>query len=79
MNKNGTASFMHSREGVTQVDKLSIVAYDIAVLPLIQWLKLEYSGVTQPWYSDDMGAKGTYKNIDLYFNSLKRFGAGNGY
>ena len=36
------ASFMHSREGVTQGDPLDMVAYSIGIIPLIKNLKAEH-------------------------------------
>ena len=72
-NGNRMASFMHSRVGVMQV------AYGIGVLPLIKCLKAAYTDVTRPWYEADADALGTFNNIGLYFNSLKRFGPGCGY
>ena len=56
-----------------------MAAYVIGILLMIQILKESYPGVTQPWYDDDVGALVTYKNIELYFNSLKQFGPGHGY
>ena len=35
-NRNGTASFLHTREGVTHGGVLAMVAYGIGVLPLIK-------------------------------------------
>ena len=72
-NGNRTASFMHSRVGVMQV------AYGIGVLPLIKCLKAAYTNVTRPWYEDDADALGTFNNIGLYFNLLKKISQGSGY
>ena len=46
-NRNGAASFLHSREGVTQGDPLSMVSYCIGIPPLIKNLKVEFPDVTQ--------------------------------
>ena len=56
-----------------------MVTYGIGVLMLIKRLKAAHPDITQPWYADDAGALGTYDNIDLYCNSLKNSGLGNGY
>ena len=56
-----------------------MVNYGIGVLPLTKPLKVAYPEVTQTWYADNAGALGTFDNIGLYFNSLKKFGLGRGY
>ena len=68
--RNGTATFMHIREGVTQGEALAMVAYGLGVLPLIKNLKIAYPDVTQPWYDDNAGALGKFVNIEVCFNSL---------
>ena len=62
-----------------QGDPLYMVAYGIGVLPLTKHLIMAYPGITQPWYDDDAGALGTFNNMELYFNSLKRNGLDQGY
>ena len=69
-NGNGTASFLHSREGVTQRDNLAIITYGIGILPFIKNLKQEISDITQPWYADDARALGAFVRLDTYFDSL---------
>ena len=78
-NRNGTASFLHSKEGVAQGDPLAMISYKIGILPLIKNLKQEIPDVTQPWYADDAGALGTFTRIETYFNLLTRQGLGHGY
>ena len=56
-----------------------MVTYGIGVILLIKQLKAAYHDVMQPWYSEDVVALGTYKNINLYFNLIKLFGPGCGY
>ena len=56
-----------------------MVAYSIDVIPMIKKLKAAYPDVTQPCSTDDVGALGTYKNIELYFNLQKKIGPGSGY
>ena len=46
---------------------------------MITRLKMAYPDITQPLYAYDAGALGTFDNIGLYFNSLKRSGLGYGY
>ena len=38
-----------------------------------------FTEVNQPGYAYDAGALGTFANTELYFNSLKRLGPGQGY
>ena len=78
-NGNGTASFLHSREGVTQGDPLEMISYGIGILPLINNLKREIPDATKPWYYENAGALGTFARIATYFNSLTHQGSGHGY
>ena len=70
---NETEIFLHNREDATHGDPLYMVTYGIGVLLMIKYPKSAYTDVTQPWYSYDAGEIGTFDNIQLYFNSLKRF------
>ena len=72
-------SFLHSRKGVSQGYPLAMVAYGIGILPMIKNLQSEFPDATHPCCADDAGALGTFGNIELYFNLLKRFGPGHGY
>ena len=65
-NGNGTASFLHSKEGVTQRDSLGMIAYGIGILPLIKNTKLDIPDVTKPWYSDNARALGTLARIETH-------------
>ena len=71
-NGNGTASFLHSKEGVTHGDTPVMIACGIGILPLIKNLKLEGPDVTQTWYTDDTRSLGMFTRIETYFNSLTR-------
>ena len=51
----------------------------IGTILLIKQPKAEFIDVTKYWYADDAGALGTFANVNLYFNFLKRFGLGCGY
>ena len=62
-----------------QGEALAMVTYGISVLPLIKRPKVWYPDVTQTWCANDDGVVGTFTNIDLCFNLLKRFGLGHGY
>ena len=70
---------MYSREGVNQGDPLTMIAYGIGILPLINNLKQEIPDFTQPWYTDDYGALGMFSRIETYFYSLTCQGLGRGY
>ena len=58
---------------------IAMVAYIIGILPLIKNPKSGFPGVTQPWYTDDAGALGTFTNVELNFNLIKQFSLGRGY
>ena len=63
--------FSHSKEGVTQGDPLSMITYGIGVLPLIRELWDAHPRISQPWYSDDAGAGGSFRNILVHFKDLQ--------
>ena len=65
---------MHSREGLTQGEPLSMVAYILEVLSRIKNLKTSHYDITQPWYADNMGMLGMFVNIHNYFNYLTQAG-----
>ena len=67
----GSGHFLHSKEGVTKGDPLAIILYVIGVLPLIRELRSAHPRVTQPWYSDDVGAGGTFQQILEHFWDLQ--------
>ena len=64
---------------MTLGDPLAMIAYSIGVLLLIKLPKEEFTDLTQTWYADDAGSLGTFANIKLYSNSLKRFVPGHEY
>ena len=66
-NGNGVASLMHSREGLTQGNPISMVDFSVGVLLLTKQLKVVYPDFTQPWYAQNAGSL-----IKLYFNYLKQ-------
>ena len=62
-NRNTTESILHSREGMTQGDRLTMIVYRIGILPLIKNLKREIPDVTQTWYADDARDLGTFTRL----------------
>ena len=63
---NGTASFLISKEGVTQGDHIAMIAYGIIITPLIKNLKWDIPDVTQPWYADDVGSLVAFARIENF-------------
>ena len=76
---DGMANITHTKEGVTQVDPLAMVAYGIVIFPLIKYLKSTYPDVMQPWYAGKSGALGTFNNLELCFKALNRNRPAQGY
>ena len=76
---NRTGHFLHSKEGVTQVDTLAIVTYDLGVLPLIRELWTAQPSVTQTWYADEAGTGGIFTDIRKRLNKLMVGGPPRGY
>ena len=70
---------MYLREGMKQGDPLAIVTYGIGVILLIKLPKDKFTDITQPRYTDDVGAFGMFTNIELYLDFLKLFILGHGY
>ena len=75
-NGNGTAIFIHSREGVAQGEPLAMITYGIGIFPLIKNLKRELYDVTQTWYADDARELGTLSRIETNFNLITLQGPG---
>jgi hypothetical protein len=73
----GAKNLLHSQEGVTQGDPLSMLMYAMAILPLIQ--SLDVSRVTQNWYADDASAIGSLTDLKEWFVSLMQKGPAYGY
>ena len=72
-------TFLHSKEGVTQGDPLSMVIYGVGMLPLTTKLQEEVPSCIQPWYADDAGAGGKLDGILSYFTKLCEDGPARGY
>ena len=63
---------------MTQGDLLAMIAYRIQILPLVNNLKREIPDITQPWYTDDTEALGTFAKLENYFDLLLHQGPGRG-
>ena len=67
---NMMGRFLNIKEGVTQGDPLTMVAYGLGMLPLIQELQATYPRVTQLFYADDAGAVDTFAVIQRHLDDL---------
>jgi hypothetical protein len=77
---NGQALMIFSKEGVTQGDPPTMVAYGLPFpSPLIRSLKSELPDVNQPWYADDLGVGVSFAGIGKYFELLQEKGRKRGY
>ena len=76
---NGSGHFLNSKEGVTQGDPLTMIAYGIRVLPLIRELQGYHPHVTQPWYVDDAGLGRKFGHILEHLRDLQVRGPARGY
>ena len=68
--KDGLCHFLYSEKGVTQGDPLAMITYGIGFLPLIRELWDAHPHVTQPWYTDDVGAG---VNLGTSWNTSRTF------
>ena len=71
---DGSGHFLPRKEGVTQGDLLSKIAYGIRVLPLIRELRGDHPCITQPWYTNDAGAGGKFEHILAHLQDLQAQG-----
>ena len=76
---DGSGHFLQIKEGVTHGEPLAMIVYGIGVLPLIRELRNAHPYATQPWYADDMGAGGTFQQIQEHFLDLQARGPNRGY
>ena len=67
---DGSGHFLHSKEDVTQGDPLTMIAYDIGVIPLITELQGANPRVTQLWYADDTRVGGEFEHILAHLREL---------
>ena len=56
--QGGDPIILHSREGVTQGDPLSMVVYGVALVPLAEIIRAADKEVLAPFYADDVGLDG---------------------
>ena len=64
-NRNGTASSMHSKEGLMQVGPFAMIAYIIGILPLINNnIKWEIPDINKSWCADKVRSLGTFEIIE---------------
>ena len=70
--------FLHSKEGVTQGDPLTIIVYGIEVLTLIREFQGEPPRVTHLWYADDAGAEGKFHHILAHLRDMQERGSPRG-
>ena len=72
--RDGSGKFLHSKEGVTQGDPLTMISYGIGVSPLIRELQGATPRVTQLWYADDAGSGRKFTHILAHFWDLQTRG-----
>ena len=65
----GSGSMLHSKEGITQGDPLSMFIYAIATLPLINTVHHPYQG-SQVSYADDASACTKVVSLNVTHRSL---------
>jgi hypothetical protein len=68
-----------TKEGVTQGDPISMVAYGVGILPLIRVLKQEFPEVEQLLYAYDAGTGGKCGSIRRQITKLQEIGPNYGY
>ena len=68
-----------SREGVTQVDPLSMVLYRITLVPLAEELREVDPGILSPFYADDAAFNGLARRRAQILKLLMKRGPDRGY
>ena len=68
-----------SREGVTQVDPLSLILYCITLVPLEEELRAADPGILSPFYADDAAFDGSARHGTQLLKLLMKRGADRGY
>lgn len=69
---------LHSQEGITQGDPLSMILYGLATIPLIQKLKTILN-ISQAWYADDFSCRGSFDDVMWWWHKLWEIGPKYGY
>ena len=67
---SGMGNLLHSKEVSTKGDTLEMIVYNIRILPLMKKIQATHPLVTQPWYSDNAGARGEFENIHKHLEEL---------
>jgi hypothetical protein len=70
---------LHSREGVTQGDPLSMILYGLSLTPLAEALRTAIPQLAQPWYADDAAMIGAVSAIAKAQRLLLQLGPRRGY
>lgn len=70
---------LHSREGITQGDSLSMLLYGLTLVPLAKIIREATDQVIQPWYAGDMAMAGPASKIKIAMNLLMKYGPDRGY
>ena len=68
-----------SREGVTQIDPLSMVLYRITLVPLAEELRVADPGLISPFYADDAAFDGLVRRSTQLLKMLMKRGPDRGY
>ena len=68
-----------SREGFTQGDPLSMVLYDITLIPLAEELRAANLGLLSPFYADDAAFDGSARRSAQLLKLLMERGPDRGY
>ena len=70
---------LHSKEGVTQGDPLSMVLYGLALVPIAKQLQSFQPNVMQAFYADNLAMKGPASKLGNLMRHLCKLGLEQGY
>ena len=71
---NGDYTLIHSKEGVTQGDPLSMYVYALSVLPLIRAARDANPWVVQSWFADDSAGGADFPELRRHLEYLGEHG-----